>query len=447
MGGYRAGGVRRFDARRRTRTVRVKPLRVLHVLDHSLPLHSGYSFRSASILRAERAQGLQVAAVTSPKHEESWHHPAASIEDVGGVRIYRSGATPPSRLPLLPWPGELRLMDTLRRRIQAAAEIERPDIIHAHSPVLNALPALSVGKRLGIPVVYEIRAFWEDAAADHGTYAARSPKYRVVRAIETHAARRAAQVTVICDGLKRDLVKRGIPAEKIAISWNGIDLSEFQMTTPDRAFASKWGLLGRRIAGFIGSFYGYEGLDLLVSAMALLRKRREDVCLLLLGGGPMEGALRSQVQSLGLEGTVILPGRVPHDQVPSLYGLIDILVYPRYSTRLTELVTPLKPLEAMAMGVPIVASDIGGHRELIQDGRTGLLVAPGDPTALAAAIELALGDSALRARLIELGRAYVAEKHPWEKTTLVYHGVYERALASRRGGAPMGPAGPSPEEP
>jgi PEP-CTERM/exosortase A-associated glycosyltransferase len=410
-------------------------LRVLHVLDHSLPLHSGYAFRTAAILQFEREQGIRPYAVTLSKHEESWKRPAPTVEEIEGFRYYRSGALAPSRIPLR---SEARMMGVLARRIRDIAREQPPDLIHAHSPVLCAIPAIREARRLRVPVVYEVRAFWEDAAVDHGTDTRGSLRYRAVRAAETWACRKADRVVVICEGMKQDLVGRGIPAGKIDVSWNGIDPALYQEAEPDREFARSWGLEGKRVLGFLGSFYGYEGLDLLVSALGRLTQRRADLALLLVGGGPMEKSLQEQVRRDGLDGLVVFPGRIAKEQIPSVYALVDILVYPRYSTRLTELVTPLKPLEAMAMGKPLVASDIGGHRELIQQNRTGFLFEPGSVPALAEAIEMVLDDDKLRARLVREGRAWVVEHHAWSKTTAVYKKVYADSLSSREG-ASAGP--------
>ena len=407
-------------------------LKVLHVLDHSLPLQAGYSFRTASILHAQREQGLDPVAVTSPKHEESWKKPTPPVETIEGVRYYRSGPVPSSSIPLR---SELAIMGSLERRILDVARTERVDLIHAHSPILCALPALRAGRALGLPVVYEVRAFWEDAAVDHGTDrgGARSGTERSARRDLGLPERRPRRGHRAGDG--RRACERGIPRETIDISWNGIDPGSFRPGAPDVDFAREHGLEGKRVVGFLGSFYGYEGLELLVSAMASLRARHNDLRLLLVGGGPREEALRDQIRREGLEQVVVMPGRIPKERIPGLYGLVDILVYPRYSTRLTELVTPLKPLEAMAMGKPLVASDIGGHRELIQHRHTGCLFSPGSVPALALAIETVLDDEALRADLVRGGRKWVETNRAWSITTAVYPKVYARARirAARRG--------------
>ena len=401
------------------------PLKILHILDHSLPLHSGYTFRTLNILQEQLRRGWQPVALTSPKHERSWRKPTERLEHIAGVRFYRTGATIET---VVPFGTELILMKSLARRIEEVSRIEKPDVLHAHSPVLNAIPALWVGRRLGIPVVYEIRAFWEDAAVDHGTYTEKSLKYKMVRSMETWTCRRATQIAVLCQGLKTDLISRGIPEEKLTVIANGINVTDFQPQDPDGELARSLGTCGKRVLGFIGSFYRYEGLDLLVTAFERLSKDVDDLVLLLVGGGETEKELRSQIHSLGLQNRVVLPGRIPHEKIPGVYSLIDVLVYPRYSMRLTELVTPLKPLEAMAMGKTLVASDIGGHRELISDGHTGLLFKPGDVSALAATLRRVLADAMLRSKLERQARNWVLENQTWRKTTDRYSAIYANAL-------------------
>ncbi len=402
-----------------------RPLKILHILDHSLPLQSGYTFRSQNIFRAQRKRGWEPVTVTSPKYEESWKGQWSKFETIDGHRYYRTGSVSRNTVP---FEAEIRLMAALGRRIREIIDLEKPDILHAHSPILNALPALWVGRKQGIPIVYEIRAFWEDAAVDHHTYRQGSWKYNLVKAMETWVCRKVDQVAVLCSGLRDDLVKRGISPDKLTVVRNGVNLDDFDSPDPDREYREAWGLTGKKVIGFIGSFYRYEGLDLLLDAFAGLSRSRSDVVLLLIGGGEMEEELKTRVKKLHLEGRVVFPGRIPHGRIPGVYGLMDILAYPRTSIRLTELVTPLKPLEAMAMGKALVASDIGGHRELIQDKQTGLLFPAGDVEALKKALEMLLDDDDFRQKLGFQATARVCQEHPWDKTTAGYAEVYARAL-------------------
>ncbi|WP_310565127.1 TIGR04063 family PEP-CTERM/XrtA system glycosyltransferase [Hydrogenophaga sp.] len=401
-------------------------MRVLHVLDHSIPLHSGYTFRTAALLREQRARGWQTFHLTSPKQGAT----AQAQETVDGLDFFRTPALAAS--PSLPVWNEIRLIRALAQRLEQVVEQVRPDIIHAHSPVLNALPALQVGRRHGIPVVYEIRAFWEDAAVDHGSTREGSLRYRATRALETHAIRRAEHVFTICEGLRADIVGRGIPSAKVTVIPNAVDVEGFQLAQPaDPALQARWGLQGRTVLGFIGSFYAYEGLDLLVAAMPQLVQQRPDLCLLLVGGGPQEAALKAQVQMQGLTDRVVFTGRVPHAEVNRYYDLIDVLAYPRHSMRLTELVTPLKPLEAMAQGHLFVASDVGGHKELIRHGETGWLFKADDRDALAAAVLDMLAHRDRWPQLRDNGRRFVEEVRNWRNSVAHYEAPYQALLAQQ----------------
>ena len=399
-------------------------IRVLHVLDHSIPLHSGYTFRTAALLREQRALGWETFQLTSPKQGAT----ATPFEDVDGLRFYR---TPLAKgtLAKIPLGREVALMKQLEVRLEEVARDTRPDIIHAHSPVLNALPAIKVARKLEIPVVYEIRAFWEDAAVDHGSTSEGSLRYRATRRLETRAIQQVDHVFTICEGLRADIVARGIPPGKVTVIPNAVDVDSFQLASPpDPQLQEKWGLTGKTVVGFIGSFYAYEGLDLLLDALPELISLHPNVRVLLVGGGPQEANLRQQAERLGLGGYVIFTGRVPHKEVNHYYDLIDVLAYPRHPMRLTELVTPLKPLEAMAQGQLFVASDVGGHQELVEDKKTGILFQAGSRQALAQAILELLDNRDRWPELRANGRRFVESIRNWKNSVANYREPYLRLV-------------------
>jgi glycogen(starch) synthase len=399
-------------------------MRILHVLDHGLPLQSGYTFRTRAILKASEARGHQVAAVTGPRY----HGGAPANETVDGITFFR---TPPiAKLP--PVLGEATEVFAFARRIERAVAEFRPDVLHAHSPVLDALAALKVARRHRLPLVYEIRAFWEDAAVGNGTGRQGSAKYRLTRALETWAVRRADAVAVICEGLRRDLIARGIDAERILVTPNGVDMALFGTPLPrDAALATELGL-GADTIGFIGSFYDYEGLDDLIAAMPAIVAARPEAKLLLVGGGPMEAALKAQAAASPAADRIVFAGRVPHTEVERYYSVVDVLAYPRKAMRLTELVTPLKPLEAMAQGRLVAASDVGGHRELIRDGDTGTLFRADDPAALAAALTALFADRAAWPARKARARAFVEAERNWSLNISRYFPVYQRLAGAAR---------------
>jgi glycogen(starch) synthase len=393
-------------------------LRILHVLDHSLPLHSGYTFRTLAILREQRVLGWQTVHLTTPKQGAG----AGEQETVDGWDFYRTPNTEGTGLL-----AQMRL--TTARLDQIVGETQ-PDLIHAHSPVLNAFPSLWVGRRRRLPVVYEMRASWEDAAVDHGTTVEGSLRYRASRTLESIALRYADQVTTICEGLRADIAARGIPAERVTVIPNAVDVDLFQFgAAPDAQLRSSLGLDGAMVIGFAGSFYGYEGLDLLLEAARQMLPRHPQLRVLLVGGGPQESNLKAQAAAAGMQDHVIFTGRVPHAEVQRYYDLIDVLAYPRLPIRLTELVTPLKPLEAMAQGRMLVASDVGGHRELIRHGETGFLFRAGDAFALAAAIEDVLDKRALWPQIRDQARRFVEVERTWATSVARYREVYRKALA------------------
>lgn len=399
-------------------------MRILHVLDHSLPQQSGYVFRTLGILRAQRARGWETFQLTTPRHPKT----RGPEESVNGWHFYRTPISN-SAIASLPLAGDWRQMAATRARLQGLVREVRPDILHAHSPILNGLPALSVARREGLPLVYEVRAFWEDAAVNLHGARPWGPRYRATRGLESYLLRRADGVVTICQGLRRDVLGRGIAAEKVTVVPNAVDLSSFRNAPPrDPALLARLGLEPGAAIGFIGSFYAYEGLDLLIEALAELRGELAGLKLLLVGGGPQEARLKALARDLGVEDRAIFTGRVPHEEVERYYGLLDVLVYPRHRMRLTELVTPLKPLEAMAQGKLVFASDVGGHQELIEDGKTGFLFPAGDKAGLVRALHDLFARRARWPGICAAGRAFVEGQRSWEASAAHYAPLYRKLV-------------------
>ncbi len=400
-------------------------MRVLHVLDHSLPLHSGYTFRTRAILKAQERLGIEVRGITGVRHAGA--EDAPDRETVDGLTFQRTPGSP-GGLPVL---GELSEIAKLSQSIQVFASQWRPDVIHAHSPALCGAAAWRASQALGVPFVYEIRAFWEDAAVGNKTGTENSLKYKMTRALETHVAKNADAVFTICQGLRDDLTARGLPQSTTSVMPNGVDLSLFgDPPARDDALAAELGIApDADVIGFIGSFYDYEGLDDLIAAMPILRQTRPSARLLLVGGGECDKALRAQAAALPDPDAVIFTGRVPHSEVERYYSLIDLLAYPRKHSRLTDLVTPLKPLEAMAQQRIVAASDVGGHRELITDRKTGYLFAPDNPAACAAKLDQVLADRQSWDAVRQAGVEHVRTRHDWSRNAENYLDVYQ-ALVS-----------------
>jgi PEP-CTERM/exosortase A-associated glycosyltransferase len=395
-------------------------LRILHILDHSVPLQSGYAFRTLSLLREQRALGWQTFHLTTPKHYAS----GPEEEEIGGLRFVRTRFRPAviARAPVI---NQAAVILATSRRIEELIPRIRPDVIHAHSPSLNGIAALRAARKHGLPVVYEMRASWEDAAVDHGTTREGSLRYRLSRWLETSVLRHANAVTTICEGLAKEIRSRGVPAERVTVIPNAVDIEDFELIKePDIVLRRSLGLGEGPILGFIGSLYGYEGLELLIRALPAIARIHRGSRIVLVGGGPAEGALKRLAAELGLAEHVRFLGQVPHGEVQRFYSIVDLLAYPRLSIRLTELVTPLKPLEAMSLGRLYVASDVGGHRELVPSMLRPFLFRPGDAADLA---QKALELLAQRDRWPALSagaRRYVAEQRTWRRSVAGYIDVY-----------------------
>ena len=358
-------------------------MRILHVLDHSIPLQTGYALRTQSILRQQRAFGLETFQLTGPRQGPA---PPTNEEQIDGWHFYR---TPPpgGLLEGVPVFEEIERIGEISYRIERIARRMRPNILHAHSPVLNAISALRVGRRLNMPVVYEVRALWEDAAVNRGSAREGGLRYRLIRSVETWAFKRVDEITTISEELRADIIARGIPKEKVTVVPDAVEIGDFRADrVPCLELKRQLGLDGSLVLGFFGSFHDKAGIQVLLRALPQVLAKCNEVRLLLIGDGPLEAQIRQLATELGIAEKLVFAGRVSPADSQRYLDLVDILLYPDLSTRQTELVTPFDLLLAMARGSLLAASDVGGHRQLIRHGETGVLFKPDDTVALASAI-------------------------------------------------------------
>lgn len=392
-------------------------MKVLHVLDHYKPHSDGYVFRTNYILKHQKLLGIDPVIITSPRHGAAQN----AVEEFDGIRVYRSVC----RESTVPFVREVLLMDALAKRLEQVIELEKPDLIHAHSPSLNGWPAARLGRKHGIPIVYEIRAFWEDAAVENGSFGEDSGKYKISRAIETRLMKRVDHVFTICKGLRNEILTRGIAPNKVDIIPNCVDFEQFQPLPYDSDMAERLKLKGNFVFGFIGSHYHFEGLDVLLEAFSRIAHRKPEARLLIVGDGLAYQAWKELACQLELGDKVVFTGRVPHEEVNRYYSVVDALVYPRRSMRLTELVTPLKPLEAMALGKVVIGSDVGGIGELITHNETGFLFRSGDVQALEKLLISVIEQSGSLDYIAGNGKENVQVKHDWKLAVGKYLPVYK----------------------
>ncbi len=405
-------------------------LRVLHLLDHSWPVLDGYSHRSRSVVSAQADLGIRPSVITGPLHELD--DPTASDLRLDGIQYLRTfdghgiaGRAIRARWPLL---RELSVVRLLQQRIVARLASEPVDILHAHSPALCGLAALRVARSHRIPFVYEIRCFWEDSRVDEEG----SVRYRLGRGLETYVARRADAIVGIADSLLQDLAGRGIPSARLFHVPNGVDALRFAPQPRDSVLAAQLGVENLPTLGYLGTLFPWEGISWLVPAAVELHKQGVAFKLLIVGEGSDAAAVKKAIQEADAGGYISFLGRVPHDQVERYYSVMDVLLYPRKSVRLTELVTPLKPLEAMAMGKPVLASGVGGLRELIDPEVTGVLFEVGNSADFCRQASRVLKDSDFRRKLGENARQRISLEKDWKVLAQRYGGIYEAAIRNAR---------------
>lgn len=413
-------------------------MRVLHLLHRSVPGTHGYAIRSREIVTKQLEKGLEPLVVTSPSQSPLGELDAEQSEYIDGVRYFRTCSDILSPTPEVqdksPVKAALRVLQNffLFRTALRVARTYRPALIHGHSPFTCGLVANKVAKRENLPSIYEMRGIWEDSHSGRGKFSEKSLRYRVVRALDNKALRGANLCCAIGNSLKAEIVSRGISGDRVFIVPNGVDVKAFTPHPPTEDVLNRLRLQGKLVFGYIGYFFNYEGLDLLVQAMIRLAPQLPDLALLLVGDGELMPNLKKMVADAGLSDRVIFTGRVPHKDVTDFYRVCDFMVLPRRDTRETRLVTPLKPLEIMAMGKPLIASDVGGHLEMVEDGRNGLLFRSEDVSDLASKCAMLAGNKDLRMDLGTRAREWVEANRDWRVLVNRYITAYEKLAQGTR---------------
>jgi glycosyltransferase involved in cell wall biosynthesis len=397
--------------------------RVLHIVTDALPSTSaGYTVRTQEIAVAQLAASLEPHVVTRIGFPVT----AGAID---GRRLVTVDGVPYHRL--LPWimPGR---MDTIAEtHLRHAARLVRglrPAVLHAASNYSNALIALALRDATRIPVVYEVRGFWEDTWLSRHAAApglSDSDRYRLSRALETHCMRAADLVVTLGEAMREEIVGRGVAEDKVIIVPNGVS-DEFLRPLPDIARLRKdLGIAdGEHVVGLVSSLVAHEGIGTLLEAVKILGDQGIRTRALIVGDGPERGALQRQAAALGLD--AIFTGRVPMARVREYHAVLDVFVVPRTRDRVCQLVTPLKPVEAMASGLPVVVSSVRALGEIVKDKVTGMQVPPQDAAALADCLQELLASPQFRKMLGDNARAWVARDRTWAHNAARYRDAYAR---------------------
>jgi glycogen(starch) synthase len=411
---------------------------VLHVVAASYPRVDGYTTRLASTLQAQRRAGMCVEVVTAPFYPDRvprdervvlqgvTHHqcPVSRMSRKwrGGQYAAASGGVCASMLGAArTLVSERVMMGALRRRIIEAATGMQAQVIHAHTPYRCGMPALSAGRQLGLPVVYEVRGLWEDSAVTDGLLRFGGLRYRYMKWRETRVMKAADGVIVISDGLRKDVESRGVESDKIFVSPNGCDserLGRPARGAKDAAAKARMGLPPGVVIGYCGSLRPLEGVDKLIKVVARLRGQQVQCVGMIVGAGPSLPALQQEASRLGVSDAILFAGEVPPSDVGAYYDMIDVFLCSRSSSRVTDLVTPIKPLEAMGRGKSVVMPRLPALIELGAEAGAAVLYQTEDMQDLVTVVGRLVRDKALRAQLGERARDWVLSSRSWDSSIL-----------------------------
>jgi glycosyltransferase involved in cell wall biosynthesis len=407
------------------------PGRVMHLVSASLPYRTvGYTVRTQSVARSQAEVGLEPHVVTRagfPGNEGPAGAP--SDQSIDGIPYHHL-------LPDLRTGRPDRGLTAGAKAAVAVLEAIRPAVIQPASNHLMAQSALALARPMGIPVVYEVRGFWEDSwAAEQGlgeSEATETDRYVMTVAAETAAMQEADAVVTLSEAMRQEIIGRGCDPAKVVVVPNAVEAERFAPARRDDALGRRLGIeSGDPVVGYVTSLTAYEGIGVLLDAVASLRPRFPSIRALIVGDGPERTSIEERARELGLDrGTLVMPGRIPHDEIARYYSLIDVFVVPRIASRVTELVSPLKPFEAMALARPIVVADLRALREIVTPGETGLIYPPGDAAALAESIRSLLDDPDVRARLGANAREWVLANRTWSANGRRYRELFERLGAA-----------------
>lgn len=403
--------------------VKTVPGRLLYLLNYTLPqVSNGYATRAQGMALGMKECGIDVICMSRPGFPldlkppvpftasdtvegiEYLHEPEPILLGTSNLSAYLRGAA-----------------DVIEKRLLDV----KPQVVMAASNHNNALPGLIAARRLGIPFWYEVRGFWEITRLSRDPEIEQTFNYQLQRAFEILVARNSDLVFTLTQPMHEELVARGVAENRVHLVPNSCDPARFTPRPYHHALATVLGLpQGVPVIGYVGSFAPYEGLEDLALACGELRKQGYVFRLLLVGGetgsssekGPVTLEIERIAEESGLADWLIMTGRVPHDLVEAHYSLIDIAPFPRRSQPVTEMVSPLKPLEALAMGKAVMVSSLRALNEMIEHEKTGLIFEKGNIEALWQMLGRLLRDPCLRQRLGAAGRDWVVENRTWTRT-------------------------------
>ena len=403
--------------------------KILYLLHNTLPFHSGgYATRAHGLMEGTNSsekfimQGVSrlgypkdILKLSSDEHIENQ-------EEIDGIMYHRLKSDTRR--------GNTTYYNYIKEYGEAVVELakrEKPFAIHAASNLYNGLACVYAAKKLGIKSIYEIRGLWEITRISREPEWLDTDMYKFNADMETIAALNSDVVITITEALKNEMISRGVPADKIKVLPNGVVSDRFKPLVKNNELAKKLNLEDKTVIGFIGSFVQYEGLNYLVDAVKILVDRGiTNLGLLMVGDGAVWEETKERVSKLNLDEYFVFTGRVPHEEVEEYYSLVDIAPFPRKGLPVCEMVSPLKPFEAMAMEKAVLSSNVAALEEIVKDGYNGLLFEKDNVEDFADKLEILINDDELRAKLGKQAREWVIKERDWGVLSKKLIDIYEK---------------------
>ena len=427
------------------KTSRITPSgrNVIYHASQSMPhTSSGYAIRTHGLISSLNSKGYDVDVFLRngyPLDRRDFKgKDVNSIEDIENV-TYHFSHTEPNDSSLINYQEVYNFNKLNEYENQAISSLisngrkSKPIAIHSASNFVVGLAGARAAKALGIPSIYEIRGFWHLTQSTKREGYEGSDHYKLSERFEIETAKESDYVFTITKALKDILVENGVEESKISVLPNAVDASKFKILPKDVELEKELGFENKVVIGYIGSFVDYEGLDLLLEACSILKEKHGDIFrLLLVGDGDTMQLLRRTTRFLQLEDQVVFTGRIPHDEVQKYYSLIDIAPLPRKGLRVCELVSPLKPFEAMGSGKVLVVSSVQALAEIVDDGVTGMVFEKDNSSDLAVKLETAILDENLRNEIGNAANKWVMENHSWEVISERVTKIYDEILEGKQ---------------
>lgn len=398
-------------------------MKVLHIVYQSLPNISGSSIRTRDIVGSQKEIGLKPIIISSPfQNGESSSNP----EYINEIQHYRTYNDNPEHLVTEAKSSVFKRINkalsifSFYTKIDAIIKIENPKILHAHATFFCGIVAILLGKKHKIPVVYEVRSLWEEREKKEADSFISRLQPKLITAIETYVMKRADLVIAINKNLENNITQRGVGNTEIVA--NAVNTS---LINPIKDSAEK----RPTSFGYIGSVSPIEGLDMVVRLWAILEKKGLENQFHVYGTGTFFNTLKSLVEELDLK-QFHLHGSVKPSEINTAFNKVDVIINPRIKSKITDTVTPLKPLEAMAYSKLVIASDVGGMKELIEHKKTGLLFKAENLIELEKCV-VEIISCGIPSVIVTEAKDYVLKKKSWFQNAEKYKSYYIDLIAKK----------------